>query len=99
MKLILIWENDDKIKQFNKDFSEVLNKYEVKDALVFEYRDEKIKEKYQILLEDAAIDFSDVLIEWKLFSKNEIKELIESIFWIKEQSSCSTGCNTCSSGC
>jgi len=41
----------------------VLNKYEVKDALVFEYRDEKIKEKYQILLEDAAIDFSDVLIE------------------------------------
>lgn len=99
MKLILVWKKDDNIKQFNKEFSEVLNQYEIKDALGFEYRDEKIKEKYQILLEDTAIKFLDVLIEGKLFSKNEIRELIEAIFWIKEQSSCSTGCNTCASGC
>ena len=99
MKLILTWEENKEIKNFIKEFNEVLNQYNAKDMIIFEYNNTKIENQPSIDLIEESIWFSDNLIKWKLFNKNEIKELIEGVFWIEAAWGCSSGCNTCSSGC
>jgi len=106
MELIVVW-NWDKINKFEKELIEVRNTYKLWDTLKikrlsledYNKDNNEKKETNLLILHEPEIDFTDILIEDKIYIKDEIKELIEQLFWIQSSWCSTTGCSTCSSWC
>lgn len=100
MKLVIIWECNDS-KKFEKELNEIKSMYELGDILTIERRssDKEYLKVPTLVLEEPEIDFKEILIEEKVLSKDESKDLIEQLFWITNSWCSTSSCSSCSSGC
>jgi len=109
MQLFIIWENKktELMKQYSSEIVELHNLQEnieiinlelnnIKNYSVLENID--INSTPSIILVEPDLDFSEVLIDWQNISKPQLKDLIETLFWLNQSSSsCSTSwCGSCS---
>jgi methyl coenzyme M reductase subunit C len=105
MEIKIIWDWKD-VEKLNKITIEVIKELELEDFLKANILnlEEETKQLLNITKQPAfvicepEIDFEDLIFEWFIPEKEDLKNMILGLVWFWWNSSCSWNCSWCS-GC